>query len=167
MDAHEYQLRIRDLEQQKWEAEYNAKAAIEAQGYKGLGVMNGGAAIALGALLQAIINKPEAAAVVPYILVGIVFNIVGISAASVIFWVRYNQWMYEKQHGKFLRENPWWPWRWYLAAVSLVCFVIGMGVVVWGGFTRLNLTPVPTVQVEPVSSSPTKTPSNKPLEPTR
>ena len=61
MDQHEYDLRVRELEQRKWEAEYNAKATIEGQGYKGLGIINGGAAVALGALLQAIINKPEAA----------------------------------------------------------------------------------------------------------
>lgn len=167
MDQHEYDLKNRELQQRQWETEYNTKAAIEAQGYKGLGLINGGAAVALGALLQAVINKPEAVSVVPFILSGIVFNIAGITAASIIFWVRYNQWVYEKQYDKFMKDNPWWAWRWYLAGISLLCFVVGMGVAVWGGFTRLNLAsaPVTAIQVAPPSPASSKTPSNKSLNP--
>jgi len=153
MEEQEYNLRRLEISQRKWETEYNSKASIEGQGYKGLSLINGGAAVALGALLQAIINKPEAATVIPYILTAIALNIAGITLASVIFWVRYNQWLYEKEHNKFLKDNPWWAWRWYLAGLSLLCFVVGMSIVVYGGFKELNLTPESKLILEPDSNS--------------
>jgi len=147
MDDREYELRVAELKQRKWEAEYQAKGDLEAQGFKGIVFINGGAAVALGALLQALVNKPEASAFLPFVLTGIAFNIGGVALASVIFWVRYMQGLYEKRHNKFFRDNPWWPWRWYLATASLACFVIGLGIVTWGGFTRLNLNPPPSLHV--------------------
>ncbi len=154
MDDREYELRVAELEQRKWEAEYQAKGDIEAQGFKGLVLINGGAAVALGALLQALVSKPEAGALMPYVLTGIAFNVVGVATVSVVFWVRYMQGLYEKKYKKFFRKNPWWIWRWYLGGASVLCFVIGMGIVTYGGFTHLpsvvllktpiNIAPLPT-----------------------
>ena len=143
----ELALRKTELGLKQWEAKYEAKSELEGQGFKGLLLINGGAAIALAALFQAVISKPEAVEFIPWILAGIVCNILGVASAAVIFWVRYMQGKYEGDHGKFLWNNPWWPWRWYLGGFSVLCFLIAMGLVVYGGFTKLKLTTAPALHV--------------------
>jgi hypothetical protein len=127
-----------ELNFRRWEAEYRAKAEMEAQGFRGLTLINGGAAVALGALLQAIVGKPEAQALIPWVLYGVALNAAGVAFTAPIFWVRYMQGLHEKAHKKFLRSNPWWAWRWYLGGAALLAFVASAAVVVIGGFCTLT-----------------------------
>ena len=136
----EIAIRKTELQIKQWEAKYEAKSELEAQGFKGLLLINSGAAIALATLFQSLISKPEAAAFLPWILAGIASNTIGVVSAAIIFWVRYMQGKYETEHGKFLWENPWWRWHWYLGAVSVACFVVAMGLVTYAGFTKLKLS---------------------------
>jgi hypothetical protein len=56
----ELKLRQAELRQRSWELQYQAKGESERVGFRGLVFINGGAAVALGALLQAIIGKEAA-----------------------------------------------------------------------------------------------------------
>jgi hypothetical protein len=98
-------------------------------------LINGGAAVALAAFLQAVIDKKPA--IIPWILTGIAFNVVGVACAAALFVAQYNQGMYERKHGKYLWKNPWWKLRWSLVLASLTCFIAGLMLVVVGGFQRL------------------------------
>ena len=143
----ELALRKKELQLKQWEAKYETKSELEGQGFKGLLLINGGAAIALAALFQAVISKAEAVEFVPWVLAGVVANILGVASAAIIFWVRYMQVKYEADHGKFFWENPWWPWRWYLGGFSVLCFLVAMGLVAYGGFTKLKLESSPAIHV--------------------
>lgn len=125
-------------QQRQWEVTYQEKNEAIRQGVKGLALMNGGAAVALGAFLQAIIGKPEAATLVPFVLWGIALTVLGVASASIIFWIGYRQSLYQERHQKFREDNPWWRAYWILAGVSVALFVVGLMCVVVGA--AINLT---------------------------
>ena len=140
----EVKLRARELAFRNWEAKFKAKTDVTESGIKGLTLINGGAAIALAAFLQAIISKPEAVAVVPYVVVGLGLNCLGVAAAASVFWLRYMQSRVENKHHKYTRDNPWWWASWGTCLLSIFLFVCGVGAVVVGGYTKLQLaTPTP------------------------
>ena len=123
--------------QRQWEVVYREKSEGIRQGIKGLALINGGAAVALGALLQALIGKSDALALIPYVLWGIALTTLGVAAASIIFWVGYRQNIYEQKHGKFREANPWWHAYWILAGMSVALFVVGLMCVVIGAAISL------------------------------
>jgi hypothetical protein len=120
------------------EAQFQAKAELTNQGFKGLLAINGGAAIALGALLQALIGKAEAAPLLPYVLVGIGCCVAGVAFAGATFWLRYDQWQLEVDKGLYRGKNPKWRTVWAFARVSLACFGLGLAIAVIGGFMTLS-----------------------------
>ncbi len=137
----ELRLRREELRLRQWEAKYKAKGETTENGVKGLVLINGGAAVALGALLQAIVSKPEAAPLLHYVLVGILLNVLGVAVASIIFWVRYMQQRLEARTCQFMERNAWWWLLWLAALLSVVLFVGGLGYAVFGGLTHL-ISPV-------------------------
>jgi len=122
------------------EARYKSKSDLTENGFKGLVLINGGAAVALGALLQAVITQQDVGlGFIRCVLIGIAFNIVGVATAAGAFIVRYRQLRLEAETSKFMSQNVWWRWVWRLALLSIGCFMVGLGVVVWGGFTQLKI----------------------------
>lgn len=134
----ELRLRGKELNLRQWEAKFKAKVEATENGIKGLVLINGGAAVALGALLQAIVSKPEAAPLLHYVLWGISFNVLGVAIASAIFWLRYMQQRLEARTNKFMEANGWWRGVWVAALFSIIFFVLGLGYVVYGGLTQLS-----------------------------
>jgi len=137
----ELELRRSELNQKYWEAKFKSKSDFTDNGIKGLILINGGAAVALGAFLQAIISKPEAAGLIPFVLAGVGLNALGVASAGLIFWLRYMQSRYEDKKNQFTRKNPWWWAAWSTSLVSILLFVFGIGTVVVGGFTQLKSDP--------------------------
>jgi len=127
-----------EIEESLWKEQFQAKTELTNQGFKGLLVINGGAAIALGALLQALIGKPEAAPLLPYVLVGIGCCVAGVAFAGATFWLRYDQWQLEVDQKLYRENNPKWRKVWKLARVSLACFGLGLAVAIIGGFLTLS-----------------------------
>lgn len=134
----ELRLRRAELANRQWEAKYKSKGESFENGVKGLLYVNGGAAVALGALLQALVAKPEVAALLPYILWGIVGNVLGVAVASFVFVFRYLQWRLEARERRFMESNLWWWCVWIATFLSVVAFVGGVGYATWGGLIHLS-----------------------------
>ena len=123
------------------EAQIKAKADLTNEGFKGLILINGAGAIALGTLLQALIGKPEVAGLLPWVLAGIAFCAIGVACAGSSFWIRYDQWQLEVDKGQYRSENPKWRLAWRMARISLAMFVLGLFLAVIGGFVTFTLKP--------------------------
>jgi hypothetical protein len=109
---------------------------ILGEGFKGLVLINGGGAAALAAFLQAIIwDKPSASAMRIYLLTGIASLLVGAALAGILFLARYLAFFHPNTN--VLTRNPWWWTTIVLVLFSLVCFIVGMGTAVTGGFVSL------------------------------
>jgi hypothetical protein len=134
----ELALRERELGQKYWEPRFKSKAEFTDNGIRGLILINGGAVVALGAFLQAVISKPEGAPLVPFILTGLGLNGLGVASAAVIFWLRYMQTRHEDEKQRFTRKNPWWWAVWATSLLSILLFLFSIGTVVIGGFTHLK-----------------------------
>ena len=134
----ELRLREKEVAQQHWEARYRMRLRIADFGIRSLFVINGGGALALGAFLSAAISQPDAADVIPYIVAGIAFTGVGLALAAILVAVRYMKWRFEDERGKYTSRNPWWWATWAISAASVVMFLLGLAVVVYGGLTQLG-----------------------------
>lgn len=135
----ELRLRKEELALRQWEAKYKSKADVTENGIKGLVLINGGSAAGLATLFQALISKEEAQSMIPFVLFGILFTVLGVATGSIVFWLRYQQGQLETQQKLFLQDNYWWRWVWRTCFISLSCFVVGLGVVVYGGLFHLKL----------------------------
>ena len=113
-----------------------AKETYIREGAKGLTIINGAGAIALLTFLQAIWDKANVGDLRSYVLLGICFLTVGVSISSLIYLARHIAWV--KGHSRS-------PQFWYFTAnrimplMAVICFVIGIGVTVYGGFTAIPL----------------------------
>jgi len=134
----EVRVQLEALKTQRWQAEYDSKSESERYGFRGLVLINGGAAVAFGALLQAIIGKPEAQAYIPWVIAAVAACAVGVLPASLAFWLGYRQWIEEKRTGRFLEHNPWWKAKWAAAFLSGGLFLSGVAVAVVGGYVALR-----------------------------
>jgi hypothetical protein len=105
------------------------------EGFKGLVLINGGGAAALAAFLQAIGDKPAAAAMRMYLLIGIGLLLLGTALAAILFLARYMSFFHPNTN--IMTRNPWWWTTIALVSLSLVCFLIGMGTALIGGFVTL------------------------------
>jgi hypothetical protein len=105
------------------------------EGFKGLVLINGGGAAALAAFLQAIWDKPAAAAMRMYLLIGIGLLLLGTALAAILFLARYMSFFHPNTN--IMTRNPWWWTTIALVSLSLVCFLIGMGTALIGGFVTL------------------------------
>jgi hypothetical protein len=108
---------------------------ILTEGFKGLVLINGGGAGALAVFLQAILDKPVAAGMMWYLLIGIASLLVGTALAAILFLARYLSFFHPNTN--ILIRNPWWWTTIVLVMLSLACFLFGMGAAVWGGFVAL------------------------------
>jgi hypothetical protein len=104
-------------------------------GFKGLILVNGGGAAALAAFLQAIWDKPDAAAMRTYLLIGIASLLLGTAMGAILFLARYLSFFHRNTN--ILTRNPWWWTTILLILFSLGCFLFGMGAAVYGGFITL------------------------------
>ncbi len=105
------------------------------EGFKGLVLINGGGAAALAAFLQAIWDKPTAAAVGVYLLIGIALLLLGTALAAILFLARYLSFFHRNTN--VLTRNPWWWTTIVLVLLSLACFLFGMGTAVTGVLATL------------------------------
>lgn len=105
------------------------------EGFKGLTLINAGGAAALAAFLQAIWDKLPAAPLRAWLLAGIAVLLVGTAISALTFMARYLTFFHPKSSTP--RSNPWWWAMHALVATSLLCFLIGMGLAVIGGFQTL------------------------------
>jgi len=133
----EVRAQLEALKQQRWQTEYDSKAESERHGFRGLVLVHGGAAVAFGALLQAIIGKPEAHAYIPWVLAAVAACAVGVLHAALAFWLGYRQWIEEKRTGKFLEANRWWNAKWAAAFLSGGLFLSGVAIAVVGGYVAM------------------------------
>jgi hypothetical protein len=114
------------------------KNQILVEGFKGLALINGGAATALGAFLQAIWDTPSASPLRLWLLLGISFLVAGTAFAATTYLLRY-QAFFDK-HTTEPPRNKWWWLNWLAMGLSLLFFVVGMGLAVLGGFLALRCT---------------------------
>ena len=105
------------------------------EGFKGLVLINGGGAAALALFLQAIWDKPSAAAMREYLLIGIGSLLLGTAFAAILFLARYVSFFHPNTN--IPTRNPWWWTTIVLVLLSLACFLFGMGTAVNGGFVAL------------------------------
>jgi hypothetical protein len=105
------------------------------EGFKGLTLINAGGAAALAAFLQAIWDKPPASPMRAWLLSGIAVLLVGTAISAATFVTRYMAFFHPKSATP--RSNPWWWAMHVLVVLSLLCFLVGMGLAVAGGFVAL------------------------------
>jgi len=108
---------------------------ILSEGFRGLVLVNGGGAAALAAFLQAVWDKPSAAPMRVYLLIGIGSLLLGTAAAAILFLARYLSFFHPNTHTP--TRNPWWWTTIVLVLLSLACFLFGMGTAVTGGLVTL------------------------------
>ena len=102
------------------------------EGVRALLIMNGGGLLALLAFLQTIWGKLESAALIPSVLNGMSWLIGGLLLVGLSSFFRFHS-----SYALSANQKIWWKWQraymgcWY---VSLVCFIIGTGTVVYGGW---------------------------------
>lgn len=112
-----------------------AKETYVREGHRGLVLINGGAAIALLAFLQAVWAEPDATELARSILCGISFLVAGVMFGGVIFFAR---------HRAFVAGHSKWPKPYYVVAyfvlpgLSMACFVLGMAITIYGGFQAVT-----------------------------
>ncbi len=136
--AQELKLRERDLELRHWATRREARSKIADSGFRGLFIMNGVGALALVAFLSAAITEPEANDFLPFLLAGIACTAAGLILASLLYWTRYMKWRLEDDRGDYVTKNPWWWITWLVSIGSVLMFALGVGLVVYGGFTSLG-----------------------------
>ena len=103
-----------------------ARALVDVLNEAGKAAMaiNGGAAVAMGALLQAIIDRPSLHDVRVALLWGIAFTVLGVLLAAVTFLLRYvSLW---KRETREVVGNSWGLAALVLGLASVVLFTIGV-----------------------------------------
>jgi hypothetical protein len=136
--AQELRLRERDLELRHWQARRESRSRIADSGFRSLFIMNGVGALALVAFLSAAVTEPEANDFLPFLLAGIACTAGGLILASLLYWTRYMKWRLEDDRGDYVTKNPWWWATWLVSIGSVLMFALGIGLVVYGGFTSLG-----------------------------
>jgi hypothetical protein len=111
------------------------RAGILNEGSKGLILINGGGAAALAAFLQAIWDKSNIEPMRWWVLFGMCWLLVGTAFSSLIFITRYIGSFHEKTMQP--TSNPWWWLQIILTLASVICFLLGMGFAIAGGFMAL------------------------------
>jgi protein-S-isoprenylcysteine O-methyltransferase Ste14 len=138
LQSQEVRLRERELALRHWQSREAAVAKIAEGGFRSLLMMNGIGVLALGAFLAAAIPVPEAEDFVPFILMAIGLQSIGLVLAVSLSWTRYMKRRYEDRRDTFGTRNPWW-WMTVLVSItSVVFFMAGIALVVYGGFTQLG-----------------------------
>ncbi len=136
--SREIRLRERELAVRHWQAREGASARIADAGFRSLLVVNGIGALTLGAFLALAIPVAEAEDLLPFILMAIALHTLGLVLAVSLAWTRYMARRYEDHRDARGNRNPWW-WMTVLVSIaSVLLFVAGVGLVVYGGFTQLN-----------------------------
>lgn len=105
------------------------------EGFKGLTLINSGGAGALAAFLQAIWDKPTAAPMRVWLLVGIGLLLLGTAISAVLFLARYLAFFHPDTATP--TRNPWWWATIILVALSMACFLLGMAAAVISGLGTL------------------------------
>lgn len=136
--AQELRLRERDLELRHWQARRESRSKIADSGFRSLFIMNGVGALALVAFLSAAITEPEANDFLPFLLAAIACHAAGLILGSLLYWTRYMKWRLEDGRGDYVTRNPWWWITWLVSIGSMLMFALGIGFVVYGGFTSLG-----------------------------
>lgn len=132
-------LRERELRLRRLETRYRSRSAIADGGIKGLALINGVGAVALLAFFQSTISNADAVDLLPFIMIGIAFHALGLASASIVFAARYMQSRREDDQGGQLKQDLWGWATWALCLASVAFFVIGVGAVVYGGLTQLDV----------------------------
>jgi len=136
--SREIRLRERELAHGHWQAREAAVARIADGGFRSLVLVNGVGVLTLVAFLAAAIAVPEAEDFLPFILMAIGMHSAGLVLAVSLYWTRYMKRRHEYSRDAFGTGNPWW-WMTVLASLaSAIFFVVGIGLVVYGGFTQLG-----------------------------
>lgn len=136
----EIKVRTREVDHSEREMHFVAKTEFTNLGFKGLMLINAGAAAALAAFFQALVGKPDAIPLLPYVLNGIGFCVAGTTIAAGAFFFRYAQSLVELSKRKFLWQNGFWMVFWLCGAIALMCFATGLLYVVYGGLTVMNFS---------------------------
>src|ERR1700734_2858496 len=108
---------------------------IVTEGFKGLILINAGGATALGAFVQAVWDKPTAVTLLPGILRGIAFLLVGTAVAAGGFVARHLSFFHPKTAQPF--KNPWWWIELSVVSTAIALFVAGMGTAVYSAYHAL------------------------------
>jgi hypothetical protein len=111
-----------------------AKEKYLLEGQKAYIAMNGAGAAALLAFLQAIWSNHEAAALRIWVLCGIISFAVGAAAGAVSYPVRHRAFVIGSSKANHLLYQIAY---WYIPAVSISAFLLGLGLPVIGGFKSL------------------------------
>jgi hypothetical protein len=98
--------------------------------------INGGAAVAMGALLQAIVDKPSLAPIRYALLCGIAIAAVGVLAGALTLLFRCFSLLYPENHPIY--GNAWGRAALYVGLASVLTFLVGVGIPVIAGFVNLR-----------------------------
>jgi hypothetical protein len=116
-------------QRQRMETELRSGMLTEAA--KSFGLINGGGAVALGSLLQALWPNPMLTYWKGMLLLGIGWMAAGVVFSAIQPVLRYFTSMDPRSY-KF-RGSPWWWWHMAAVVASVLCFVIGCALAVAGG----------------------------------
>jgi hypothetical protein len=114
-------------------SEYEQRSAALRESAKGLALVNGGGAVALGALLGQLWEK--APAIRSWVLSGILCLVAGVAFASVLSYLRYRSTFHPDRHK--IGASPWWQAQKWCTVLSVAAFALGMVLAVIGGFLAL------------------------------
>ena len=110
-----------------------------AEGFKGLVLVNAGGAAALGAFAQAVWDKPTAAALLPGILGGICFLLLGTAVATCGYFARFLA--FSDPNAATPGKNPWTWVTNVIVVAAVVLFITGMAIAVCGAYHALPTAP--------------------------
>ncbi len=100
------------------------------QGAKALGILNGGAVVAMLAFVQALVDKPAYPAFKPYALGSLSFFLMGAFVATIVFFFHYTFINHSFEDSG--RQRLWHKVVWGLLIASAACAFIGGGLITAG-----------------------------------
>ena len=106
-------------------------------GLRALLILNGGGAVALLAFLQAIWPEPKAAAIVPWILIGMIPLLLGAAASGWVHFVRSDASMAYQMKDRAHQREPLTRLHRRLTSFGYLAFIAGILIVIFGAFINL------------------------------
>lgn len=118
------------IDHDAWERGRDRVHNILLQGAKGLGVLNGGAAVAMLAFVQALIGKAPLPLFKPYAIASLVAFLVGSCLAAFVFFFQYS--ILNKPNQEATRKNMLAGAIWWFLVASAILALLGGGIVTIG-----------------------------------
>ena len=105
------------------------------QGAKGLGILNGGAAVAVLAFVQAMVGKDSYSALKPYAISALLLFLFGAFLSGIAFFFHYAY--VNRSNSEKRNPNLWRRLFWGIISVSAICALAG-GTLITGGICKVG-----------------------------